>query len=324
MEWFSKRVQTKREAISMKVGIIGSGVVGSATGKGLAEKGFEVIFQDVNDSLLAKLEQQGYKVHNISNGYLTKEIDLSIIAVRTPTKPLDLSGEVDLSDIEIVTKAIATELRTKKGYHTVCYRSTMPPGTTENILVPLFEKWSGKKIHEHFGVAMNPEFLRAYNNVNDFKNPRVTVLGVSDEKTANTMLSLYGGFPGEKQVVSLTEAEMIKYANNLFNATKISFFNEIWMIAKHLGVDPEVVSGVVSISAEACWNPEYGTHGGVPYGGTCLPKDSFGLLNAMKKLDIELPLLRATIEVNERIKEIGNKAEGEDFDNRKHSSYDNY
>lgn len=308
----------------MKIGVIGSGVVGSATGKGLSERGIHVIFEDVNESILAKLAEEGYKVHNTANGYLTDQLDLSVIAVPTPTTPLDLSGEVNLSHIERVTEAIAEELKNKNGYHTICYRSTMPPGTTEKILIPLIEKISGKRLHEHFGVSMNPEFLRAYNNVDDFRNPRVTVLGVSDERTARTMLALYEQFPGQKPIVSLTEAEMIKYTHNLFNAAKISFFNEVWLASQKLGIDSKVVSKVVSNSAEACWNPEYGTHGGVPYGGTCLPKDTIGLYNAMKRLGIELLLLKGIIDVNEKMKEIGNKAEGEYFDNRKHSSYDNY
>ena len=132
-------------------------------------------------------------------------------------------------------------------------------------------------------------------------------------------------FSGKKQVVSLTEAETIKYANNLFNAAKISFFNEMWMLCQQLGIDPDLVSKVVSISAEACYNPEYGAHGGVPYGGTCLPKDTYGLLHhAMSRLGIEMPLLKAIIDINEKIKEIGNKPKGDYFSGRKHESYDNY
>jgi UDPglucose 6-dehydrogenase len=103
-----------------------------------------------------------------------------------------------------------------------------------------------------------------------------------------------------------TVAELIKCAHNNFNATKISFFNELWLVAQKLSVDPASVASAIAASAEASFNPHYGIEGGRPYGGACLPKDTKGFLGFAEDLGLDLPVLKATIEVNRRMEALTN------------------
>ncbi|HEX5690615.1 MAG TPA: hypothetical protein VFX76_11465, partial [Roseiflexaceae bacterium] len=152
-----------------------------------------------------------------------------------------------------------------------------------------------------FGVAMNPEFLRQVTAVQDFARPWITVLGSSDRHTAEILDPLYIPFGALIVRCTPTEAEMIKYVNNVYNAVKISYFNEIHAICEALGIDSQLVGAAVARSAESMWNPLYGTRGGVPYGGACLPKDTTAFLAFVRERGWEHTMLEATMAVNQRL-----------------------
>jgi len=180
-------------------------------------------------------------------------------------------------------------------------RSTVPPTSTEQRLTPILERASGKRAGTGFGVAMNPEFLRAVSNEQDFARPWITVLGTADRRTAELLDTLYAPFGALIVRCTPTEAEMIKYVNNVYNAVKISYFNEVHQICKALGIDSNLVSATVARSAESMWNPLYGTRGGVPYGGACLPKDTTAFMQFAREHGFEHLMLEATIAVNDRL-----------------------
>lgn len=186
----------------------------------------------------------------------------------------------------------------------VVIRSTVPPGTTEDILIPILEKYSGKKAGKDFGVCMNPEYLREVSNEEDFKNPWIITIGELDRRSGEMLEKICCHYDCPIAHVSLREAEIQKYAHNLYNACKISFFNEIRMICRAIDVNADKVFELVAKSAEASWNPKYGIRDLGPYGGSCLPKDTVALLSwAKEKLEDSMPLLKAIIKVNEITKE---------------------
>jgi UDPglucose 6-dehydrogenase len=128
----------------------------------------------------------------------------------------------------------------------------------------------------------------------------MTVVGARTKRTAERLADLLRPFGGELRVFDdPTTTETIKIVHNVFNAVKISFWNEIWTLTKALEVDPNAVSGAVALSAEGSWNTSYGIVGGAPYGGACLPKDTNGLLGLARAVGVEMPLLKAAVAINE-------------------------
>jgi UDPglucose 6-dehydrogenase len=203
--------------------------------------------------------------------------------------------------IEAAAVDVGRGLARTNNYVTVVVRSTVPPTTTEQRILPILERESGKHAGVDFGLGMNPEFLRQVSSEQDFARPWITVLGSTDRRTAELLDTLYAPFGALIVRCTPTEAEMIKYVNNIYNAVKISYFNEVHAICEHLGVDSKLVGAAVARSAESMWNPLYGTKGGVPYGGACLPKDTTAFRAFCREHGLEHLMLDATMDVNRRI-----------------------
>jgi UDPglucose 6-dehydrogenase len=278
----------------LRINIVGSGVVGSATGAGLAMHGHQVQLVDTNPARIAALRSRGFRAA------LPSEVDwvaadISMISVNTPTR----DDGVDLSAVRAAIRTLGRGLAGSADPHVVVVRSTVPPRTTRDMVGPLLEAASGRRIGSTLGLAMNPEFLRQRSADDDFRRPWLTVFGAVGEREASLLRSLYEPFGAPIIATDVTTAEVIKYAHNLYNATKISFFNEFHLVCEELGVDSRTMGDVVSLSAEGMWRPQYGTRGGRPYNGACLPKDTRGFLSFAESLGIEMPLLQATIAVND-------------------------
>jgi UDPglucose 6-dehydrogenase len=206
-----------------------------------------------------------------------------------------------LDYIEAAALDVGRGLARTSNFVVVVVRSTVPPTTTEQRITPILEQASAKRAGVDFGVAMNPEFLRQVSAVQDFARPWITVLGSSDRRSAEVLDPLYTPFGALIVRCTPTEAEMIKYVNNVYNAVKISYFNEVHAICERLGIDSQLVGAAVARSAESMWNPLYGTRGGVPYGGACLPKDTTAFLAFVQERGWEHAMLEATMEVNRRL-----------------------
>ena len=245
----------------MKVSVIGAGRVGLVSAVCLAEKGHRVICVDVDEEKLDKINRASPPFNEPELENLLKknlhvnleattnlsaaimETDLSLIAVGTPLK----DDEIDLTCIKQVSRQIGEVLKNKSGYHVVVMKSTVVPGSTDKVVLPILEEASGKNAGIDFGVGMNPEFLREGNAIKDFMNPDRIVLGGIDERSIRALEQLYSVFGGVDILKTNTKtAEMIKYASNSLLATMISFSNEMGNLGAALGgIDIiEVMKGV--------------------------------------------------------------------------------
>ena len=309
----------------MKISILGTGYVGLVSGVCLAEKGHQVICVDIDEEKVKKTNQ-GIPIifekgldellsRNIGDRFsatydLPKavlETDISMIAVGTPFK----EDEIDLTFIREVSKQIGVVLRDKDSYHVVVVKSTVVPGTTEDVVLPIVENASGKKAGSDFGIGMNPEFLREGMAVQDFLHPDRIVLGGVDERSLDHLESLYSVFEGVDIIrTNPRTAEMIKYTANSLLATMISFSNEIGNLCTALGgIDIVDVMKGVHLDKRLCpvlpggqrIFPQFITYleAGCGFGGSCFPKDVKALIAHGKKAGYPMSLLDAVMRINQ-------------------------
>ena len=279
-----------------RIFIIGSGVVGTATGRGFIKAGHDVTFVDVLPSRLKELTKEGFD----ARARIELPDEASFLFLTLPT-PHDVR-HYDLTAFDNGVATVGRALAASPLTHTVVVRSTVPPGTTEGRVLPALERESGLTCGEDFTVASNPEFLRAASAAEDFRFPWMTVIASRSKRTQERLRELLAPFGGEVRVFDdPATAEFIKCAHNIYNATKISFWNEMWLVAQKLGIDHDAVASTVANSAEGSYNREYGIHGGAPYGGVCLPKDTNGFLGFAEDLGVDMPLLDAVVAVNETL-----------------------
>jgi UDPglucose 6-dehydrogenase len=225
--------------------------------------------------------------------------DLSslIKAVRTHALWLkSMQKRMGISNNEIVMKN-----RDYRYCHLYVIRSTIPPLTCRHKLIPLIQSTSQMNVGREIGFCMQPEFLRTVSSEKDFLNPRATVIGEFDKTSGDILEEFYRDFGVQIFRTDLETAEFMKYVQNSFNATKISFANEMWQLGRKLGINANFALEMSSIVGEGYWNPKYGTFGGQPYDGLCLPKDIKSFLKFAKEQGFEMPLLSAVDKINSQM-----------------------
>jgi GDP-mannose 6-dehydrogenase len=215
--------------------------------------------------------------------------DVVMLCVGTPSQA---NGNIDLSHLRRVCGEISALLRPRTKRLIVAVRSTVFPGTCENLLETIFAH------RDDVDIVSNPEFLREGTAVKDFMEPSLLVVGGSTDEAAQSVADLYAGLPGEVSIVSLRAAEMIKYACNAFHALKIGFANEIGSLASSLGVNPEQVMATLCRDTKLNIAPTY-LKPGFAFGGSCLPKDLRALTFRAARLDLKLPLLESVLPSND-------------------------
>jgi len=284
----------------LRISVIASGIVGSTTGKGLEKKGHDVVFYDIDSVKLTQLAAEGHEIVTSVQDAVNRS-DVLMICAPSPNR----NGSVDLRPLISICTEIGNALRENHSYHLVVVRSTIPPGTTRSLVIPLIEDSSGPNLGPRVGVCHNPEFLREKFALYDFLNPRAIVIGEAERTAGDTLQSVYDSFESPIIRCGLETSEMIKYATNLFNATKISFFNEIDHACKVLGVESEEVSKVMPLLALGLREDlkDWGIHGGRAFGGMCLSKDLEAFISFMTSKGTPLPLLSAVKQVNQMMKE---------------------
>lgn len=273
-----------------RISIIGNGFVGMTVGKGFIELGDKVIFYDVVDKDLPNFTK------NIN--LAIENSDISFVCVPTPTNE---NGEIDLSYINDVSKNIGKAIAKKDKYHLVVIKSTVVPNTTEYVVIPSLEYYSNKKAGDGFGVCMNPEFITEKANTlikRDFFTEDRIVIGEYDRKSGDILEELYKPLNIPVFRVNLQTAEMIKYASNCMLVTKISYWNEIFLICNKLGVDSQTVADIVGLDERI---GKYGTITGKAFGGKCLPKDLKAFISFAENYH-KTRVLKAVDNVNEEIK----------------------
>lgn len=295
------------------ISIFGLGYVGAVSAAALADNGHRIIGVDVNptkveminagrspiiEAGLPELMQKGVEAGRICatvDGYTAVlDSDLSIICVGTPSHP---NGSLNLSYVQRVCQQIGAALADKPAYHVIIARSTMLPGSTEELVIPVLEEASGKRAGRDFGVCFNPEFLREGSSIKDFYDPPFTVIGSDDERAAAATSDLYAMLDSPLLTVPIKVAEMVKYACNAFHALKVTFANEIGNICKQQNIDSHQVMDIFCQDTKLNISPYY-LKPGFAFGGSCLPKDLRALLYHARQMDQESPVLQSVLRSN--------------------------
>jgi len=277
----------------MNIGIIGSGVVGYATGIGLSKLGHKVVFNDINEDILKKLNDKGYKV---TRDYSELLSDNEIIQICVPTPNKD--GIQDLSIISRVIEKLGKYLIKTEEYKVIVIRSTILPTYTRKKILPIIQKTSGLTPGEEFGLCVNPEFMRQASALDDFLNPWRIVIGEYDKRSGSLLEEVYKPLKTRVFRTNLETAELIKYISNAFLSSKISFFNEMYFISSKIGVDPDLVSNIVALDPRI---GKYGIKGGRPFRGACLPKDLNAFIEFLHLLDLNPQILSSVLEINNKM-----------------------
>ena len=297
----------------MRISIFGMGYVGCVSGACLAHLGHTVIGVEPNDTKVDLLNAGRSPIVETGLDALIAETvrekkfsaspdwksaiaqsEIAIVCVGTPSRS---NGSIDLRYVERVCEQIGQALAVRSYYFTVVIRSTVLPGSVENVLIPVLEKHSGKKAGKDFGVCMNPEFLRESTSIHDFHNPPKTVIGEFDARSGELLAELYRPLPGPIVRVPIRVAEMVKYVDNTFHALKVTFANEVGNIAKELGVDSHRVMEIFCLDTKLNLSPYY-LKPGFAFGGSCLPKDLRAITSEARMLDVAVPLLSSVLESN--------------------------
>ncbi len=297
----------------MKIGIIGLGFVGLSLTSVLAAKGYSTIGIDIDikkckqitsgkspffEPNLEKTLREGLKKKlTISNDYsLVKDCDFVFVTVGTPQS---FDGSIDLSMIKKSVKEIGKTMYRNKKNQIILIKSTVTPGTMKNIVLPILEKNSKKKAGKNFGLISNPEFLQETNAIKDTKFPHAVVLGGYNTKYMKKAKMFFSKLHPNTPIIITNHqtAEMVKYANNTFLATKISFINQLSNICQNI---PE--ANIDDIAKTIGLDPRIGKlflNAGPGYGGSCLPKDMKALISFASDVGVKPLLLNAVEEINE-------------------------
>ncbi|WP_374319633.1 UDP-glucose/GDP-mannose dehydrogenase family protein [Aquabacterium sp.] len=301
----------------MKVSVVGTGYVGLVTGACLAEMGNDVLCLDVDPNKIRILEEGGIPIHepgldavvarNVKAGRLAFTTDVAravahgtiqFIAVGTPP---DEDGSADLQYVLAAARNIG---RLMTDYKVVVDKSTVPVGTADKVKAAIADELSKRGSDAKFAVVSNPEFLKEGAAVDDFMKPDRIVVGAEDEQAILLMRALYAPFGRNRDkvlVMDVRSAELTKYAANAMLATRISFMNELALLAETMGADIEHVRlGIGS-------DPRIGTHflyAGCGYGGSCFPKDVKALIKTATDEGHDLKVLKAVEAANDHQKTV--------------------
>ncbi len=220
--------------------------------------------------------------------------DISMICVGTPSHA---NGGIELAYIEGVCRDIGDALsESDQPHHTVVIRSTVLPGTAARAAEILAES-SGRTEGDGFSVAVNPEFLREGQGVADFLEPSLILVGADDEATGDLLIGLYEGIEAKRLVEGVRTAEMVKYANNSWHAAKVTFANEIGIVAQALELDGPRVMEILCQDTKLNTSAAY-LRPGFAFGGSCLPKDVRAITHAARSMDVATPLLSSLLMSN--------------------------
>ena len=298
----------------MRIAIFGLGYVGSVSAACLAAAGHDITGVDVDERKLSLLSSGRAPVREpgldellgamVAAGRVsvTQDValaaadsDISLVCVGTPSRR---NGSVDSSFLERVMAQIGTALADTSGYRVVAVRSTVVPGLVQSRLIPILERASGRRAGVDFGVCVNPEFLREGSAIRDFDRPPFTLIGETDRRAGDLLLSAYTHLTAPVHRVLPDEASMVKYASNAFHGLKVAFANEIGALCQQFGTDGQTVMGIFCQDRELNISPRY-LRPGFGFGGSCLPKDLRAMSHAAREHDVTVPLLTSVLASND-------------------------
>jgi GDP-mannose 6-dehydrogenase len=300
----------------MRISVFGVGYVGVVSCGCLAELGHDVIGVDVAPEKLAMLRSGRSPIVEeaiddligdaVRKGRLTAtddvaaavhQSDVSFVSVGTPSAS---DGSVSLKAVEHVVTTIGEAIRTKPDSHAVVMRSTIPPGTADDNLIPRLEAASGRRIGQQLHYYSNPEFLREGSSVRDFRAPPFTLIGAPDGDDAAIVRQIYAAVEAPIHQTSLRVAESVKHISNVFHAVKLTFANEAGAVLAAAGVDARDALRLLCEDRVLNISPAY-LRPGFAFGGSCLPKDIRGFLSLARQRDVSVPMLQSLLPSNETI-----------------------
>ena len=302
----------------MRISVFGIGYVGAVSSACLASLGHQVIGVDLSSEKVDLLNRGVSPIVEAEIGELiaaavaegrlraclhaeeaVATTDLSLICVGTPSAP---DGSASMQAVNTVISAIGSAVARKSSSHAVVMRSTVPPGTADELVIPALEATSGRRIGDGISYFSNPEFLRESTAVQDFCEPPFTLVGASPMDDATELRELYSVLSAPFHVVPYRVAESVKYLSNAYHALKLAFANEAGAVLAAYGVDAPVAfrlfceDRVLNIS-NAYLRP------GFAFGGSCLPKDVRSLLALGERKSVPTPLLSHVLPSNTTIVE---------------------
>ena len=296
----------------MNVSIVGSGYVGTTVAACLADAGHSVTNVDIDEGVVQTLndgkapihepglddlvaEHGGDRLRATTDYDAIRDTDITFLALPTPSNE---DGSNDLSIMKAGARSVGETLAAKDGYHLVVVKSTVIPGTADEVIAPILAEASGGVEGEDFDVASNPEFLREGSAVADFTDPDKLVFGATSERAFDLLGDVYEPVADDAPVVETgrREAEMIKYANNAFLAAKVSLINDIGNVCKEYGVNAYEVADAIGLDDRI--GAKF-LRSGVGWGGSCFPKDVDALRAAAREQGYEPQMLDAAVAVND-------------------------
>ena len=300
----------------MKISIFGVGYVGAVSAGCLVSLGFDVVAVDISaekiellnrgispiveaeiDVLIADAVRTG-RLHATSDvTAAVLETDVSFISVGTPSAP---DGSVSMVAVDEVVRTIGAAIRGKATPQTIVMRSTVPPGTAEDRVIPALEQASGKKLGEGFFYYSNPEFLREGTSVRDFHAPPFTLLGAPAGDDAPVLREIYAAIKAPIQIAPYRIAESVKYLSNAYHAVKLAFANEAGAVLATYGVDAREAFRLFCEDRTLNISPAY-LRPGFAFGGSCLPKDMRSFLALANHNDVHAPFLSSVMPSNDAI-----------------------
>lgn len=300
----------------MRIGVVGTGYVGLVQGVILAEFGLDVICMDVIEEKIALLLQGKVPIYepglkeimdkNVAAGrilfttdvkYTVESSDVIFIAVGTPPKD---DGSADLKYVLEVAQNIGKYIN---GYKVIVNKSTVPVGTAQLVKETIQTVLNERNIEYPFDIVSNPEFLREGKAVGDCLKPDRVVIGFDSDRAAEVMKKVYDVLYINETPFIFTDietAETIKYASNAFLAVKISFINEMALLAEKVGANVQEIARAMGMDGRI--SPKF-LHAGPGYGGSCFPKDTKAIVDIGRKYGEELKVIQGAIEANEKQKQ---------------------
>jgi GDP-mannose 6-dehydrogenase len=297
----------------MKISVFGLGYVGAVSYGCLVRQGHEVIGVDVDRHKLMLLSQGQSPIVEEGMPELIAEAakskrarvtddaadaiassDVSLVCVGTPSRR---NGSHDLTALKKVCEQIGSALAKKSHEHATIIRSTVAPGTTNDVLVPILESTSGKTFGRDLHVGFQPEFLREGTSIKDFEHPPMTVVG-GNGLVVDVVKRISESLSCEFVATDVRTAEMVKFCCNAFHALKVTFANEVGRLCQRLEMDGRAVMALLCQDTQLNISTAY-LRPGFAFGGSCLPKDLRALVNMSRETAVQLPLLGSVLQSNE-------------------------
>ena len=300
----------------MRISVFGIGYVGVVSCGCLAELGHQVTGVDISpekiallaagrspiveeaiDTLIAGAVRQGRLTATGDVMAAVMGTDISFISVGTPSAA---DGSVALGAVDSVIAAIGSAIRAKPGPHAVVMRSTVPPGTAEDRIIPLLEQASGRHLGDGLAYYSNPEFLREGSSVRDFRAPPFTLIGAPAGDDAPLLREIYAAIDAPVHIAPIRVAESVKHISNVFHAVKLTFANEAGAILAAHGVDARDALRLLCEDRVLNISPAY-LRPGFAFGGSCLPKDVRSFLALADEKGLAAPMLKNLLPANQAI-----------------------